>query len=113
MFLIEKSQETGEIRSCFPQKARASAGALGCFCKEKSAHRAACVRIVEYRILFVSNKKKVVTHAQEFRLLADVEVVPQVLLIGSIIQTIDEILQQFTCTIRCNLVTDLYVGFAK
>ena len=54
-----------------------------------------------------------VAHAQEFRLLTNVEMIPQVLLIGSIIQTIDEILQQFTCTIGCNLMADLNACFAK
>jgi hypothetical protein len=34
-----------------------------------------------------------VAHSQEFGFLTDIEVIPQVLLIGSIIQTIDEILQ--------------------
>ena len=92
MFLIEKSQETGEICSCFPQKARASAEALGCFCEEKSAHRAACVRIVEYRILFASNKKKMVTHSKKFRFFANVEMITKVLLIGGIVQTVDQIL---------------------
>lgn len=54
-----------------------------------------------------------VAHAQEFRLFADVEVVPQVLLIGSFIQLIDEILQQFAGTIGCNLMANLYSGFTK
>ena len=54
-----------------------------------------------------------VTHAQEFRLLADVEMVPQVLLIGSFIQPIDEILQQFTSTIGGNLMAYLNASFAK
>ena len=54
-----------------------------------------------------------VAHAQKFRLLADVEVVAQILLIGSFVQTIDKILQQFTGTIGCNLVADLDSGFAK
>ena len=54
-----------------------------------------------------------VTHAQEFGLLADVEMVPQVLLIGSFIQPIDEILQQFTSTVGCNLMAYLNASFAK
>ena len=54
-----------------------------------------------------------VTHAQKFRLFADVEVVPQVLLIGSFIQAIDEVLQQFTGTIGCNLMNDLNTHLAK
>ena len=52
-----------------------------------------------------------VAHAQEFRLFADVEVVPQILLIGSFIQAIDEISKKFTSSIRCNLVADLNSGF--
>ena len=54
-----------------------------------------------------------VAHAQEFRLFADVEVVPQILLIGSFIQPIDEILQQFAGTIGCDFMTNLYAGLAK
>ena len=54
-----------------------------------------------------------IAHAQELRLLTDIEVVTKILLIGSIIQTIDEILQQFTCTIGCNFMADLNASFAK
>ena len=54
-----------------------------------------------------------VAHAQEFRLFADIEVIPQVLLIGSFIQPIDEILQQFAGTIGCNLMAYLNASFAK
>ena len=54
-----------------------------------------------------------IAHAQALRLLADVEMVPQVLLIGSFIQPIDEILQQFTCTIGCDLMANLYAGLAE
>ena len=54
-----------------------------------------------------------VTHAKEFRLLADVEMVPQILLVRGFIQTVDKILKQFTGTIGCNLVANLYSGFTK
>ena len=54
-----------------------------------------------------------VAHSQEFWLLTDVEMIPQVLLIGSFVQTIDEILQQFTSTIRCDLMADLNAAFGK
>ena len=54
-----------------------------------------------------------VAHAQEFRLFADIEVIPQVLLIGSFIQPIDEILQQFAGTIGCDFMANLYAGLAK
>ena len=54
-----------------------------------------------------------VAHSQEFWFLTDIEVIPQVLLIGSLVQTIDEILQQFAGTIGCNLMADLNASFAK
>ena len=54
-----------------------------------------------------------IAHAKEFRLFADVEVVSQVLLIGSFVQPIDEVLQQFTGTIGCNLMNDLNTRLAK
>ena len=52
-----------------------------------------------HRLLFFSHKEQMIGHADTFRLFADVEVVPQILLIGSFIQPIDEILQQFAGTI--------------
>ena len=54
-----------------------------------------------------------VAHSQEFWFLTDIEVIPQILLIGSLVQTIDEILQQFAGTIGCNLMGDLNTGLAK
>ena len=54
-----------------------------------------------------------VTHTQKFRLLADIEMITQILLVGSFVQAIDKILQQFAGTIGCNLVANLYSGFAK
>lgn len=54
-----------------------------------------------------------VAHAQEFGLFANVEMIPQVLLIGGIVQTIDEILKKFAGTIGCNLVNDLNTRLAK
>ena len=63
--------------------------------------------------LFFTNEKQMVAHAQELRLLADIEMVPQILLVKGFIQTVDKILKQFTGAIGCNLVADLYSGFAK
>ena len=54
-----------------------------------------------------------ITHAKEFRLLADVKMISQILLIGSFIQPIDEILQQFAGTIGRNLMADMNSSFAK
>ena len=54
-----------------------------------------------------------ITHSQKLGFFTDVEMIPQVLLIGSIIQTIDEILQQFAGAIGCNLVADLNSAFGK
>ena len=54
-----------------------------------------------------------VTHTKKFGFLTDVEMIPQVLLIRIFIQPIDEVLQQFAGTVGCNLVADLYSGFAK
>lgn len=54
-----------------------------------------------------------VTHAQKFGLFADVEMVPQVLLIGSFIKPIDEVLQQLAGTIGCNFMANLYASLAK
>ena len=54
-----------------------------------------------------------VAHSQEFWFLTDIEVIPQVLLIGSLVQTIDEILQQFAGTIGCNLMADMNTCFVK
>jgi len=54
-----------------------------------------------------------VAHSQEFGFLTDIEVITQVLLIGSFIQTIDKILLQFTSTIGCNLMNDLNIRLAK
>ena len=54
-----------------------------------------------------------IAHTQEFRFLADVEVVSKILLIGSIVQTVYKILKQFAGTIGCNLMADLNAGFAQ
>ena len=54
-----------------------------------------------------------VTHAKEFRLLADVEMVPQILLVRGFIQTVDKILKQFTGTVRSYLVNDLNTRLAE
>ena len=54
-----------------------------------------------------------VAHTKEFGLLTDVEMIPQVLLIGSFIQAIDEVLKKFTGTVRCDLVADLNACFSK
>lgn len=54
-----------------------------------------------------------ITHTQEFGFLTDIEAIPQVLLIGSFIQPIDEILQQFAGTIGCDFMANLYAGLAK
>ena len=54
-----------------------------------------------------------VTHTKKFGFLTDIEMVPQILLVRGFIQTIDEVLQQFTSTIGCNLVANLYSGFTK
>ena len=54
-----------------------------------------------------------VTHAKEFRLLADIEMISQILLIGSFVQTVDQILQQFTGTVRSYLVNDLNTRLAE
>ena len=63
--------------------------------------------------LFFTNEKQMVAHAQELRLLADIEMVPQILLVRGFIQTVDKILKQFTGAIGCNLVADLYSGLSK
>ena len=47
----------------------------------------------EFRVLFLTNKKQVIAHAQKFGLFADVEMITKVLLIRSLVQTIDKILQ--------------------
>ena len=64
-------------------------------------------------ILFLTYKEQMVAHTKEFGLLTDVEMIPQVLLIGSFIQAIDEVLQQFTGTVGCNLVNDLNACLSK
>ena len=48
-----------------------------------------------------------VTHAKEFRLLADIEMISQILLIGSFVQAVDQILKKFTGAVRSYLVNDL------
>ena len=50
---------------------------------------------------FFTNKGQMVAHAKKFRLFTDVEVIPQILLIGSIVQTIDEILQSVVINKEC------------
>lgn len=54
-----------------------------------------------------------VAHAKEFRLLTDIEMIPQVLLIGRFIQTVDKILKQIAGAIGCNLIANLDSCFAK
>jgi hypothetical protein len=39
--------------------------------------------------------------------------IPQILLVGSFVQAIDKILQQFAGTIGCNLMADVNSSFAK
>ena len=48
------------------------------------------MRIVEYRLLLASHKKQMVAHAQKFGLFADVEMITQILLIGSFDQAVDK-----------------------
>ena len=64
-------------------------------------------------LCFVANKQQMIAHAQEFRFLTDVEMIPKVLLIGRIIQTVDQILQQLACSISCYFVANLYPGLTK
>ena len=54
-----------------------------------------------------------ITHAQKFGLFADVEMITQILLIGSFVQTINEILKKFAGAIGCNLMDNLNTSFAK
>ena len=54
-----------------------------------------------------------VTHTQEFRLFADIEMISQILLIGGFVQTINKVLKQFAGPIGCNLMADLNSSFAK
>lgn len=54
-----------------------------------------------------------ITHSKEFGFLTDVEMIPQVLLIGSLVQTVDKILQQLAGTIGCYLTTNMNTGFTQ
>ena len=54
-----------------------------------------------------------VTHAKEFRLLADVEMISQILLIGSFVQAVDQILKKFAGAVRSYLVNDLNTRLAE
>ena len=54
-----------------------------------------------------------VAHTKEFGLLTYVEVIAEVLLIGSFIQGIDKILKQFAGTVRCDLMAYLNACLSK
>ena len=64
-------------------------------------------------ILFLTYKEQMVAHTKEFGLLTDVEMIPQVLLVGSFVQTVDKILKELAGTIGCNFMTDANASFAK
>ena len=54
-----------------------------------------------------------VTHAKEFRFLADIEMIPQILPIRSIVQTVHKILQQFTGSVGCDFTSNLNACFCQ
>ena len=48
-----------------------------------------------------------IAHSQEFGFFTDVEMITQILLIGSFVQAVDQILKKFTGAVRSYLVNDL------